>query len=252
MKKYLPGEKWKPVHFGFRFTNEFKLEVSNFGRLRTFHKTSEGDIINGSMINGYRIIRLKLFKPRDKPTQAKFDQMQQQVSRLMQKIKTQKLKGESKKAIKENTDALNLLKKKLSEKYKADLRSRTINYHSLIHRLVAENFIKKPSAKHSLVAHLDYNKLNNKASNLKWMTPEENYKHQKGSPSVIKEKEKRRLGLYENTKVAKLNAAKVSQLKKLLNLGKPMKQLVKQFKVTDTQILRIKRGENWAYVKAAK
>jgi len=41
-------------------------------------------------------------------------------------------------------------------------------------------------------------------------------------------------------------------LKKLLNQGKPMKQLVKQFKVTDTQIFRIKRGENWADIEAAK
>jgi hypothetical protein len=41
-------------------------------------------------------------------------------------------------------------------------------------------------------------------------------------------------------------------LKKLLNQGKPMRTLVKQFKVTNTQILRIKRGENWADVEAAK
>jgi hypothetical protein len=40
-------------------------------------------------------------------------------------------------------------------------------------------------------------------------------------------------------------------LKKLLNEGKPMKQLIKQFKITDTQILRIKRGENWSSVAAA-
>jgi hypothetical protein len=41
-------------------------------------------------------------------------------------------------------------------------------------------------------------------------------------------------------------------LKKLLNQGRPMRMLVKQFKITDTQILRIKRGENWADVQAAK
>jgi hypothetical protein len=40
-------------------------------------------------------------------------------------------------------------------------------------------------------------------------------------------------------------------LKKLLNQGKPMRTLVKQFKITDTQILRIKRGENWKEIKAA-
>jgi Mor family transcriptional regulator len=39
-------------------------------------------------------------------------------------------------------------------------------------------------------------------------------------------------------------------LKKLLNEGKPIKQLVKLFKVSDTQIFRIKRGENWANIQA--
>ena len=41
-------------------------------------------------------------------------------------------------------------------------------------------------------------------------------------------------------------------LKKLINEGKPMKQLVRQFKVSDTQILRIHRGENWGDIEAAK
>jgi hypothetical protein len=40
-------------------------------------------------------------------------------------------------------------------------------------------------------------------------------------------------------------------LKKLLQENKPIKNLVKQFKVTETQILRIKRGENWGSVEAA-
>jgi uncharacterized protein with PhoU and TrkA domain len=41
-------------------------------------------------------------------------------------------------------------------------------------------------------------------------------------------------------------------LKKLLNEGKPMKQLVKVSKETDTQIIRIKRGETWADGPASK
>ena len=42
------------------------------------------------------------------------------------------------------------------------------------------------------------------------------------------------------------------QLKKLLNQNKPVRQLAKQFKVTDTQIIRIRNGVNWSAVKAAK
>ena len=84
------------------------------------------------------------------------------------------------------------------------------------------------------------------------MTPEENYEHQKKSPHVISDKKKRQARQQSNPNRAKLTPTKVMLLKKLLNEGKPMKRLVKLFKVTDTQILRIKRGENWANIKAAK
>jgi hypothetical protein len=83
------------------------------------------------------------------------------------------------------------------------------------------------------------------------MTTEENYAHQQNSPYVIKEKEDRRLRRKEYSRSTKLTVTKVMLLKKMLTQGKPMKQLVKQFKVTSTQIYRIKRGENWADIKAA-
>lgn len=245
------GEKWKEVVFGFEFSNQFRLEVSNHGRLRTFHKLSQGNIIKGSMTEGYRIVRLKLYQPRDEAVQAKLDHLQQQVFKLARKIKTLQAEGASKKDITEAESLLDLLKKNLSKKFKQDQKSRTINYHALIHRLVAEYFIKQPSPEHTIVAHLDHDKLNNHVSNLKWMTPEENYEHQKGSPHVKLDKQQRRERQQANPNRAKLTVTKVMLLKKLLNEGKPMKQLVKQFKITDTQILRIKRGENWANVPAA-
>ena len=81
------------------------------------------------------------------------------------------------------------------------------------------------------------------------MTPDENYAHQQDSPHVIAEKKDRR---NEKSRNSKLTVTKVMLLKKLLNQGKPIRTLVKQFKVTDTQILRIKRGENWGDIKAAE
>ncbi len=252
MTKDYPGEQWKTVKFDFDFTNDFRLEVSNFGRLRTFNKISDGNIINGSMINGYRIIRLKLYTPRDEKMQSRLDYLQQQVFKLTRKLKSLKDNKESKKVINEISELLDTLKKNLSKKFQADLKERTINYHSLFHRLVANYFLKKPTAKQTIVAHLNHDKLNNRANNLLWMTPEENYEHQKSSPHVIKEKQERRHRRKENSRATKLSVTKVMLMKKLINQGKPMKQLVKQFKVTDTQIFRIKRGENWGDIEAAK
>ncbi|MEO6071635.1 MAG: HNH endonuclease [Chitinophagaceae bacterium] len=252
MIKDFPGEKWKTVEFDFEFTNDFRIEVSNFGRLRTFNKISDGNLLKGSMINGYRIVRLKLYEPRDEKTQAHLDNLQQQVFKLARKLKSQKENGESIEVINETASLLESFKAKVSKKFQKDLKDRTINYHSLFHRLVADYFLPKPKAGQTIVAHIDFNKLNNRDTNLKWMTPEENYEHQKNSPYVIKDKQQRQQRQQSNPNRAKLTVTKVMLLKKLLNEGKPMKQLVKLFRVTDTQILRIKRGENWSNILPAK
>lgn len=252
MTKDFPGEQWKTVRFDVEFTNDFRLEISNFGRLRTFNKISNGNIIKGSMTEGYRIVRLKLYRPREETTQIRLNNLQQQVFKLSRKLKSQVKNGESKQIITETSKLLDTFKKNLSKKFQQDLKGRTINYHALVHRLVADYFLPRPTSKQTIVAHLDYDKLNNRASNLKWMTPEENYEHQKSSPHVIKEKQLRRNRQQANPNRAKLTVTRVMLLKKLLNEGKPMKQLVKRFKVTDTQIIRIKRGENWSNVPAAK
>lgn len=246
--KNYPGEQWKTLKFNVEFTNEGRIDVSNFGRLRTFNKISDGNLINGSMINGYRVLKLKLYKPRDEKIQKRFDYLQQQVLKLARKLKSLKNNNESKKTIFDTAALLDTVKTSLSKKFKDDLKERTINYHSLVHRLVADYFLKKPSDMQTIVAHLDYDKLNNRANNLQWMTPEQNYEHQKNSPHVIKEKHDRR----QNPRATKLTVTKVMLLKKLLRQDKPMKQLVKLFKVTETQILRIKRGENWTDIEAAK
>lgn len=250
MTKNYPGELWKEVKFDFEFTNDYRLEVSNFGRLKTFNKLSDGNELKGSMIKGYRIIRLKFFKQRDPKIEKRIVALQQQIAELNQKIRSLKQQDGAKPQVDEATELLNDAKKKLNKQFKIDSKDRTINYHSLIHKLVAEYFCQKPSAKHTVVAHLDYDKLNNRSSNLKWMTPEENVAHQQKSPLVIAGREERKFS--KNSKVAKLTVTKVMLLKKLLNEGKPLRTLVKQFKVTDTQILRIKRGENWSDIPAAK
>lgn len=251
MVKDYPGEKWKEVKFNFDFTNDYRLKISNFGRLKSYNKVSSGNIVKGTLINGYRIIRLKFFTARDEKVAIRLRNLQQQVTKLSWKLKQQVNNKESRKKIEETRLLLDTIKKNLKKKFKEDVTTRTINYHALIHRLVAEYFLPKPKRGETKVAHLDYNKLNNHVSNLKWMTPEENYAHQQKSPYVIKEKQERKLSMRHNPKVAKLTVTKVMLLKKLLNQNKPVRQLVKQFKITDMQVYRIKRGENWGNIPAA-
>jgi vacuolar-type H+-ATPase subunit I/STV1 len=251
MNKDYPGEQWKTVKFDKAYTNEGRIEVSNFGRIRTFNKLSHGNIIKGSMINGYRIIRLKLYTAREDKLQNRLDHLQQQVFKLARKLKSLKENQADKISIKETELILESMKASLSKKFQDDLKARTVHQHFLIHRLVAAYFLPKPSSKQIIVGHLDYNKLNNRVNNLKWMTQEENNIHQQSSPYVIKDK-KERVNRKENSKTAKLSVIKVMLLKKLLIEGKPVKQLSKQFRITETQVFRIKRGENWGDVKAAK
>lgn len=252
MKNSYPGEQWKPVQFDFDFINDYRLEISNFGRLRSFNKISDGDILKGTTINGYNIVRLKFFTQRDEKTQQSLDRMQAEVLKKTQQLKKLNLKKENKTIINEAEAALKILKKELHKKFMHDLKKRTINYHGLIHRLVAAYFLKKQNPEQTVVAHLDFNKHNNHAGNLRWMTKQENLKHQQNSPYVIQEKSDRKFNPKRTASNAKLTVTKIMLLKKLLNEGKPIKRLTKQFKVTDTQILRIKRGENWGEIEAAK
>ena len=251
MAQHQLAEKWKTVQYGFEVTTTGRIEVSNWGRLRTFNQASDGNIISGSLVNGYRIVRVKLYKPRKEHLQKKFDLVQQQVFKLARRVKLYIHHEESKTSIAETTKLYESLKLQLSKDFADDLKARTINYQQLVHRLVAEYFLAKPKANQTIVAHINYDKLNNQATNLTWMTPQENYEHQAKSPYVIEALAKRKTEPKENKKSTKLTVTKVMLLKKLLNQDKPMKRLVKQFKVTDTQILRIKRGENWAEIKAA-
>lgn len=251
MVKDYPGEQWKTVEFDLDITNGNKIEVSNFGRIRTFNKLSDGNIIKGGMINGYKIMRLKLFKPREEKEEKHFIFLKEQAVLLSERIKNLKKTKADPAQISETAKLLASFKEDLSNKFQNDLKKRTIHYHSLFHRLVAEHFCEKPSDKHTLVSHLDHDKLNNRSTNLKWMTVAENSAHQQNSPHVIEKKLKNIHHRNPNSKVNKLTVTKVMLLKKLLNQGKPLKTLVKQFKVTDTQILRIKRGENWANIEAA-
>ena len=256
-------EEWKDVDLGDGYTNKLHIQVSNFGRVRSFSNEEEYTILKGSMINGYRIIRLKMFKPRSPEAEKKFNVYQDELNALDKEIrhlrKVIRDRFATDEARAEATE-----KHELTEKTRADRRKvysnflrketnkRTINFGGLVHRLVAEKFLTPESPEHKFVAHLDFDKLNNVVTNLKWMTKDENVAHQQHSPFVIERKKIRKENNYADNGANKLTLTKVMFLKKLLNEGKPIASLAKQFKVTETQIIRIKKNENWASVEAAK
>lgn len=262
MSKSFIGEIWKEIIFDFEFTNEVKIEVSNFGRVKSTTSQNGETILSGAMVNGYRIIRLKFRTSRSDKDQKRIDFLRDQIATRVRQIgklrtrnKTKRVKDKSyydyEKKIAELTVLLDGMKKKYQKELKAIELKRTINNGGLVHRLVAEYFLNKPTEEHNLVAHLNHNKLDNRAENLKWMTREENVAHQKTSPHVIEAKKERLGKRYEGSKVCKLTSTKVMLIKKKLNQGAKLKTLAKTFKVSDMQIHRIKTGENWGEVNAA-
>jgi hypothetical protein len=119
---------------------------------------------------------------------------------------------------------------------KLENNKRTTKY---IHKLVAENFIPKDNELQQYVIHVDFDKNNNHTENLKWVTKETMFAHQKINPNY-----KRGAINY-----SKLTETDVIRLKKKLARGKnKLYKLAKEFGITHTQLNRIRKGENWGHV----
>lgn len=115
-----------------------------------------------------------------------------------------------------------------------------------IHKLVAEHFIRKENERQIYVIHMDYNKLNNYVENLRWASKKEKERHQFSGPNFKPIKGKR--------KYSKLTETEVIRLKKIINNPQRktrLKIIAKQFGISEMQLYRIKRGENWASVSAS-
>lgn len=256
------NETWKTVKFDFEFTNDFKLEVSNLGRVRTTNKIAYERLLKGSLINNYRVIILKLYKPRTSKAEKRLLFLKASVSKIVKKLSPLKQKVKTrvtydkqyiayKREVKELQELYNGLLKVYRKEFNADLKLRTVNRTLLVHRLVAEYFCDKPSDEHSQVTHLDHNRRNNRANNLKWITQVELNVHQQKSPKVKAAKGSNKGKRFEDSKHFKLTSSKVMLIKKRLNEGKTLATIAKQFKVTSMQISRIRNGQNWKNVKAA-
>jgi len=128
-------------------------------------------------------------------------------------------------------------------KLKPDGKNMTL----FIHRLVAEAFLSKKNERYEYVIHLNYNKEDNRAKNLKWATKEEMETHQQKSPAVLAYRSVNR------KKGHKLTDVVVKRIKQMINdkkRVKTMKLIAKHFGISEMQLYRIKSGENWGHVNA--
>ena len=114
----------------------------------------------------------------------------------------------------------------------------------LVHKLTADLFVDKTKPEQDTVIHLDWNKSNNHYTNLEWVMKEEAYKRM-----FERIHEKRRNSKEKIITYSKLNADDVTRIKSMLSRGITQNVIAKLFCVSEMQITRIKRGENWSHIK---
>jgi hypothetical protein len=124
------------------------------------------------------------------------------------------------------------------------LKSNGKSKHYLVHKLVAEAFVLKESDDQTVVIHLDWNKQNNHFANLEWATKKVSYAR------MHKRLREERLKKGKVITYSKLKADEVALIKSMLERGIRQKLIAKMFCVSEMQITRIKRGENWSNITA--
>ncbi|CAM3655104.1 NUMOD4 domain-containing protein [Flavobacterium saliperosum S13] len=121
----------------------------------------------------------------------------------------------------------------------------------LLYKLVAEFFVPKTAEDQQHVIHIDYDKSNDRATNLRWVNHKEKMEHHKVNPRVIAS-QKKVTEFNRRADGKKLTETTVIRLKRILldpNRKTRMKILAKQFGVSEMQLYRIKSGENWGHIK---
>lgn len=110
----------------------------------------------------------------------------------------------------------------------------------LVHRLLAQTFIKNPENK-PCVNHIDSNRLNNNLENLEWCTQSENMLHavKFGNMQIRGELNYR----------AKLREKDVFIIKKRLLANEKIVEIARDYGVSATAISLIKRKVNWKYLE---
>lgn len=113
----------------------------------------------------------------------------------------------------------------------------------LVHKITAELFVPKDHDAVDTVIHLDWNKQNNHHTNLKWVTKDEAYKRM-----FQRIQENRRKSGKKIVTSSKLKPEDVRLLKSMLKRGVKQNIIARLFSISEMQVTRIKRGENWGEI----
>lgn len=126
-----------------------------------------------------------------------------------------------------------------------------LHKHIMLSRAIAKIYVNKPSEIHDYVIHLDFDNLNDHYTNLKWVTEDGKYAHQRINPNVKEGHQKRIEKKKLSQKGMKLDTTQVMRIKRMIhdpNRKTRMRIIAKQFGISEMQLYRIKTGENWANV----
>lgn len=253
-------EDWKIYELPKEIYTENKLAFSRFGEtLSITSKNPEGNIIHGSLREGYPIITFSYKVPIDESMESLLSEKEEKIKTIRSEIKELKrvvaLKSTigkelitKERQIKKLRAELELELSTISKLRKKDYKKRRRTGHLFVHRAVAELYIPNDYPKNKpFVIHKNFNKEDNRVENLDWATKDEVLKRSFESPNYIKfkiNKTKR-----SPTLSSKLDYNDVIFIKRKLEKGEPMARLARRFGVSSMQIYRIKTGENWGDVK---
>ena len=125
------------------------------------------------------------------------------------------------------------------------------NKHFFFYKLIAEYFISKTEEDQNHVIHLDYVRNNDAIANLRWVNYADMLIHINKSPKLI-ENRKKLIEFNLQADGKKLTVTKVMRLKTMLKRTERKtrnKIIAKQFNISETQLKRIEKGENWGHIK---
>jgi len=114
-----------------------------------------------------------------------------------------------------------------------------------VHKLTAEVFVPKTANEQIVVTHCDGNAQNNYFKNLQWQTKEEHFQH------VTQKLKEINLGRKGRVINSKLQPNDIAVLKAMLEKGVKQNVIAKLFSISEMQVSRIKRGENWGDILPA-